>query len=228
MPLEPRADLVLVATTHDAGWVDAERQLGLNEQGIPRTFTEMPLDDHFVIWTNSIESVAYQNRYAGLLTSRHCTALYEQRLRFVADSPEEKVRVRAFLAHWQNWQAGMIAALADHPYYASAVQPDRLAENLRLLQVWDYLSLLLTMSVVHEMVLDDIPLNFGVRGTMQVASQGQRGMMLDPYPLDESLAFWVDARQVIGGPFDSESDFQAALADMPYQPLHFEISPLNA
>ncbi|MBN1564227.1 MAG: DUF3891 family protein [Anaerolineae bacterium] len=228
MSLAPRDDLVLAATNHDAGWLDADRQPGLNDQGMPRTFTEMPLDQHFTIWRDSIEAVFFQSRYAGLLTSRHCTALYEQRLRFVADTPDDKARIEDFLAYWHGWQDDQIAAMADHPVYAPFVAPDRLAENVRLLQVWDYLSLLLGMSAVHEQTLDDIPFNSGVRGTLHIASQGLRGMTLDPYPLDAPLTLWIDAREVIGGPFDSASEFQTLLADVPYQPLHFAISPLNA
>jgi hypothetical protein len=226
MELAPRNDLILAAYNHDAGWVDAERCLGLNEQGMPRTFTEMPLDDHFAIWQDSIEAVFFQNRYAGLLTSRHCTALYELRLRFVADPPEDKARIQAFLDHWHCWQAEVTGALVNHPFYSLVAQPDRLAENVRLLQVWDYLSLLLGMSAVHEQTLEDIPLNTGVRGTLQVASHGARGMALDPFPLDAPLTCWIEARQIIGGPFNSESNFQTIVAAVPYQSLVFEIVPL--
>lgn len=225
MLLEPRGDLVLAATYHDAGWVDVERNPGLNDQGLPRTFTEMPMDDHFTIWTDSIEGVAFQNRYAGLLTSLHCTALYEQRLKYVADTPEDKVRIQAFYDQWQGWQAGMIAALQDHPIYAPFVQPDRLAENVRLLQVWDYISLLLTMSVVHDQALDDIPLNCGVRGSLQVGQLGERSLTLDPFPLDTPLRFWIDARPVCGGPFSTTADLQGALADVSYHVLAFDIAP---
>ncbi len=226
MAFAPRDELILAASHHDAGWMMAERQLGLNEQGMPRTFTEMPLDDHFTIWQDSIESVFFQNRYAGLLTSLHCTALYELRLRFVDDPPEDKARIRSFLDHWSGWQADLTGVLAKHPRYSLAAQPAQLAENVRLLQVWDYLSLLLGMSAVHEQTLDDIPLNAGVRGTVQIASHGLRGMAIDPFPFDESLMFWIDARQVFGGPFESASDFQAILASVPYQPLVFEVVPL--
>lgn len=226
MAFAPRDDLILAAHNHDAGWVDAERQIGLNAQGMPRTFTEMPLDGHFTIWEDSIQAVFYQNRYAGLLTSLHCTALYEQRLRFVADPPQDKARIEAFLDRWRCWQDDLTGVLANHPRYSLAVQPNQLAENVRLLQVWDYLSLLLCMSAVREQTLDDVPFNTGMRDTLQIASHGPRGMALDPFPLDEPLTFWIDARQVIGGPFDAASEFQALLADVPYQPLVFELVPL--
>ena len=74
---QPREELLLAATYHDAGWVHAERMPRINPQGQPRTFTEMQLDEHFSIWQSSIEATFNLNRYVGLLTSLHCAALFQ-------------------------------------------------------------------------------------------------------------------------------------------------------
>lgn len=221
--LSPREELLLAATYHDAGWVRAERQPRINPQGQPRTFTEMELDEHFGIWRSSIERVLNLNRYAGLLTSLHCAALYEQRLRFIDDPPKDRKRIEAFLAERYAWHESLIAALKDHPRYALAVEPDPLATNLRLLQVWDYLSLMLCMSPVHEQSLDNVPLGNGTRAALRIAASGTRGMTLDPFPLEAPLTLWIDARPVIGGPFENDAALQQALTDAPYRPLVFEV-----
>lgn len=226
MTISPREALEIAAFNHDAGWIAAEQHPHINADGQPSTFTEMPLGEHFSIWESSIESNFAQHRYAGLLTSLHCTALYEQRLRFVADPPDDRARIEAFMIKRRVWQDALIASLKSHPVYAVAVEPQALADNLRLLQVWDYLSLLLCMSPVHEQSLDDVPLANATRGDLDIAASGQRGMTLDPFPLDEPLTLWIDARQVIGGPFADEAQLGAALADVPYKPLAFEINPL--
>ena len=123
-------------------------------------------------------------------------------------------------------QDALIAVLRNHPRYALAAAPDALDENLRLLQVWDYLSLLLCMGPVHEQVLEDVPLGAGRRVTLRIAGDGSRGMALDPFPLAAPLIVWIDARPVTGAPFASDSALQAALDGVPYKPLVFEIVPL--
>jgi len=228
MDITPREELLLAATYHDAGWAAAEQRPHINADGLPRTFTEMDLLDHFSIWQHSIEAVFVQNRYAGLLTSLHCTALYEQRLQYVADPPEDRAHIQSFLETWHTWQRKQIAALTDHPRYGSAVNAPRLGENLRLLQVWDYLSLLVCMSTVREQTLEDIPLATGERKTLRAAASGPRGMALDPFPLDQPLTLWIDARAVAGGPFESDDALRGVLADIPYRPLVFEITNFDA
>ena len=219
----PRDALLIAAYHHDAGWVKNEQQPRINLHGQPRTFTEMDLDDHFTIWQDSIEAVFVQNRYAGLLTSLHCVALYEQRLRYVDDPPADRARIEAFLEGRYTWQDNLIAALGDHPHYSLAVQPDHRVTNLRLLQVWDYLSLLLCMGRVHEQSLDDAPVAGGRRVSLHLAASGPRGMTIDPFPLDGPLMLWIDARLVVGAPFDDDECLRRALAGVPYKPLVFEI-----
>lgn len=225
--LHPREELLLTAAYHDAGWAHAERQPRINAQGQPLTFTEMELDEHFSIWQGSIEAMFNLNRYGGLLTSLHCTALYERRLRYLDDPPADRARIEAFLDRRYQWQDELIAALKDHPRYALAVEAGLLAENLRLLQVWDYLSLMLCMTAVHEQTIEDVPLGSGQRASLRIAANGTRGMVIDPCPLDGPVTLWIDARQVIGGPFADDAALQRALDDVPYRPLVFEVGGIN-
>jgi hypothetical protein len=89
--------------------------------------------------------------------------------------------------------------------------------------VWDYLSLVLCMTPVSQSALDDVPLGGGARGTLRISGDGARGMRLDPFPLDGPVTLRLDARPVIGAPFDSDSDLQHALAAAPYHSLAFTI-----
>lgn len=223
--LFPYEELLVAAACHDAGWTAADQQPRINGQGQPRTFTEMDLDEHFAIWQHSIEAVFAQNRYAGLLTAMHCTALYEIRLRTQADPADARQRIERFIETWQAWQESLSAVLKDHPRYALAVQPDLLADNLRRLQVWDYLSLLLCMGSVSEQIIDDVPLD-GERKTLRVAASGPRGMALDPFPLDGPLTVWIDAQPVGSGVFETDDDLRQVLAGVPYRPLVFELGAL--
>ncbi|MBN1679435.1 MAG: DUF3891 family protein [Anaerolineae bacterium] len=221
----PREELLMAAYCHDAGWALVDAQPRINAAGLPRTFTEMDLSEHFTIWQRSIQSVFAQNRYAGLLTSLHCTALYDQRLVHIDDPPADRARIHDFLDTQHAWEHTLIAALSDHPRYALAVQPAVLQANLRLLQVWDFLSLLLCMSEVPERSLDNVPLLPGQHTVLQVAPDGPRHMVLHPFPLEQPLTVWIDAQQVIGGPFDTDAALQNTLSQTPYRPMVFELGP---
>ncbi len=222
----PREALILAALNHDAGWPEFEQHLRVNAEGWPRSFLEMGAEEHFTIWERSIWAMFVQDRYAGLLTSLHSAALYERRLHVPpADPAARQTEIEAFLGKWRAWQDEVIAALRDHPYYGPAVQPETLKRNLRLLQVWDYLSLMLCWGPVKEDTLAEVPLD-DTACTLRLAGEGRRTMLLDPYPLDAPLTLWVDARQVVGGPFADDDALQRALAEVPYRPLMFEIKPL--
>lgn len=227
LPLEPREELVLAAYAHDSGWAEAEKCPALNRYGQPATFTEMELDEHLTIWRRSIETVFPQSRYAALLVSLHCTALYEQRLRYVDDPPAQKTQIRSFVSERHAWEQRLISALETHPHYGLAVQHGHLALNLRLLQVWDYLSLLVCMGPVFEQTLEDVPVGEHERAILRIAANGPRGLALDPYPLDQPLAVWIDARPCAEETFDSVDAFRDRLAETSYKPLMLELEPLR-
>ncbi len=230
MVVSPREELLLAANFHDAGWVEADQRPRITGGGLPRNFTEMDLDQHFEIWQASIDRVFAHNRYAALLTSMHCTALYDMRLRFLDDPEPDRERIRAFISTWGTWQSELVAKLHDHPRYGAEVQTDQLATNVRLLQVWDYLSLMLCMSAVHEQVLDDVPLrNDCYRGDLRLTAGGARVMLLDPFPLDQPLTLWADARTLpVGTTFGDDEALRDHFNRTPYKPLMFEIGPITA
>jgi hypothetical protein len=51
--------------------------------------------------------------------------------------------------------------------------------------------------------------------------------VIDPFPLDGPLTLWIDARQVIGGPFADDAGLRRALDDVPYRPLVFEVGEIT-
>ena len=221
----PRAELMLAAATHDAGWLAADQQPHINAAGQPRDFMAMDLDQHFAIWRESIAAVFAQNRYAGLLTSLHACALYQMRLDAAGDPPEIREQIAAFLENQRAWEHALIVELSNHPHLSSHVAPDQLARNLRLLQVWDYLSLLLCMGPVREQTIKAVPLAENKNSAIHVAPHGHRGLALTPFPLDQPLTIWVDAQVLAGEPFSSDEALQQSLARAPYAPLALEVCP---
>ena len=120
--LEPREEVCLAAEQHDAGMAAWEGRPTLNPKtGLPRSFMELPLDEHLEIWWSAAPLVLPQSPYAALLVSMHGTALYERRdlERLTAADAE---RVKAFLAGQRALQEQLRDRLDADPD-AGAPQP---------------------------------------------------------------------------------------------------------
>lgn len=225
--LSLQEELRVAAQWHDDGWLASDQRPRINPNGLPRSFMEMDTDEHFKIWSGSIAGVFAQNRYAGLLTSLHCTALYELRLENFGDPPDVQAQIRSFLGRQHGWEEALITDLEAHPRYGAHVTPDALARNLRRLQVWDYLSLLLCMGPVPEMDIPDVPWGDDQRVTLHVRAGDNRSLLIDPYPLDGPLQMWIDAQPVDGAPFASSEALRAALERAAYLPLVLNVCPAD-
>ncbi len=139
------------------------------------------------------------------------------------DPPDAREDITAFLESQRRWERGLIAELHDHLRYGAAVTNERLSENLRLLQVWDYLSLLACMGPRQVEMVPNVPFEPGKRVPIQVEPSGMRTIRLEPFPLDGPLTVWLDARRLRGAPFDSEDALQNALDGAAYEPLALAI-----
>jgi Protein of unknown function (DUF3891) len=134
-PVEPWEEVCLAAEQHDLGMAAWEGRPTLNpETGLPRSFMELPLDEHLEIWWSAAPLVMPQSRYAALLVSMHGTALYERRNR-------DDERVRAFLAGQAELQERLLADLRADPKTAAVATDDVVRRNQRLVWTWDSLSL---------------------------------------------------------------------------------------
>jgi hypothetical protein len=136
-------ELIFAAYNHDAGWLERDADLQFNEEGKPRTFTELELDDHFAVWRRSIQRNREASLYAGLMVSMHAVNLYERRLKGGDDSPADQQRIRDFIEKQQADQQQFIEDM--NLYYGKLVKKESLEQNLSRLQAWDWLSLLVCM-----------------------------------------------------------------------------------
>lgn len=218
-----REELILTAAVHDAGWTSAEQPPTLNPDGLPRSFMEMPMRQHMQIWRSSIESAFAQNPYAGLLTSLHCTALYAARQANETDAPEDAAAIAEFVAERRGWEEALAIDLRDHPRYSAGAAEGMLAESLRRLQVWDYLSLLACLGPEQDTHLDDVPLADGCRRPLHVTPGEGRQVVVDPFPLDMPLEVWIAARRLPDATFAADDALAEALVEVPYEALHLTI-----
>jgi hypothetical protein len=205
--LDRREELCLAAEQHDAGMAAWEGRPTLNpETGLPRSFMELPLDEHLRIWWSAAPLVLPQSPYAALLVSLHGTALYERRdlERMSAGDAE---RVRAFLAGQRELQEALIDRLgADR---------QQVRRDQRLIWTWDSLSLGLLLGWA-PFTLAAVPADGG-ETDVEV-----RDGSLDPWPFAEpAVTVRYDGRR-LAGPYADEEAMRAALAAAPW--LAFEVT----
>jgi hypothetical protein len=203
-PVEPWEEVCLAAEQHDLGMAAWERQPTLNpETGLPRSFMELPLDEHVEIWRSAAPLVLTQSRYAALLVSMHGTALYERR-DLTRLEPGEVARVEAFMAEQHQLQRELIAGLDE----------EQVRRNQRLIWTWDSLSLGLLLGWA-PFVLRDVP----AAGEIAVEDG-----TLDPWPFaDERVSVRCDARR-LEGRYDDEAKMRAALEAAPWTTVEVELA----
>lgn len=208
--VEPWEEVCLAAEQHDLGMADWERRPTLNpESGLPRSFMELPLDDHLEIWWSAAPLVLSQSPYAALLVSMHGTALYERR-DLARLSPADVDRVRAFLDGQRELQEALLAGLR--------ADPRTVRRNQRLVWTWDSLSLGLLLGWA-PFTLSAVP---AAEGEIDV-EVGVFG--LEPWPFRERLvALRCEGRRLTGR-FDDEAAMRAALEAAPWETIEIELSP---
>lgn len=122
---KPSEEVILAATTHDAGMADWDAAPELNpETGLPQSFMEMALDTHLRLWSHAPYRVLPQSRYAAVLVSMHGTALYEMRRR-------KNDAINRYLDEQRELQHEL----------GGDFDQDELRRDQQLLWAWDFLSL---------------------------------------------------------------------------------------
>jgi hypothetical protein len=212
-PVEPWEEVCLAAEQHDVGMAEWERRPTLNpETGLPRSFMELPLDEHLEIWWRAAPLVVPQSRYAALLVSLHGSALYERR-DLSRLEPAAVERVRAFLAGQRELQDRLLAGLRADPRTAG----DLVRRNQRLVWTWDSLSL--------GLLLDWAPFELAAvpaaDGEVDIAVGSAT---LDPWPFGAPrLTVRCEGRRLTGR-FGDEETMRDALAAAPWVTIDLTLS----
>ena len=203
-PIEPASELRHAIANHDAGWQERDRAPIINEQGQPRTFTELDINDHFTIWERSITRNFKSSRYAGLMVSLHASSLYEKRLARERDDATQRQKIQTFIDNLAVEQEKTRESL--QPTYGELVESSRLTQNRELLQAFDWMSLMLCMG--GPRAANTFPTGWGESLTASVDDVGV--MRIDPWPFEKKrLTFRMLGRYLLQKKFASD----AALRD---------------
>lgn len=248
---EPRLEVILATSQHDNGWEEWERAPQLNPQkGLPYHFTEMPIPEHLRIWRDSVERMRKQNAYAALLVSLHGAALYAHDLDPSRDSPDAREQVREFLSEQLKVQQELRWELEqayppppprivveddddeDEPspsreeLYHQWISEPHVNLNFRLLQVWDWLSLVLCCFPLTERVIPQVPRNDDPASwvEMKLIPRGENAFTLDPYPFRAAqFRLTVSGRLLPSETFETQEKFLSAYRAAPAQQLTFVV-----
>lgn len=153
-----REELVAAAFHHDDGWAEWELQPGVDDDGRPRTFTEMPLGQALQIWRASITTCEAFGPLAAMTTAAHFSYLLRHAELWQARPTElghhipapdaETHQAAAWLEEYdERRQEWMVQWRRQRPECHTAAAA---AAGLMLLQLWDRMSLWLCCSEPTE------------------------------------------------------------------------------
>src|ERR1051325_1057408 len=72
---QPYRQVIKGVSLHDCGWALHDEQPTINPDGMPLDVFETPREIALKVWTASVDRVAAQDPYAGLLVSLHVLSL---------------------------------------------------------------------------------------------------------------------------------------------------------
>ena len=241
-PERLRQEVVWAIAEHDNGWWEWEASPTIDPaDGLPLHLADVAkhsAGEGLERWRLGVPRLADHHPYIALLISLHayhlyCFAFPEDETFRAADSlrhplfgsPERVQQIvtdreltAAFLREQLQIQEQLHARLhADEAWILAAAAPHRMP-HLRLLQILDTLSLLLSLGGQQELTISDVPRKARHdRVSMNWRPAGERRIVCDPYPFDlDPLPVHLPVRIAMA---EQQSDLQAESA-LPLTRLH--------
>ncbi len=223
-PDDPR-ELQLATANHDQGWYQWEQNPQVNAENRPTDFMEMPVDEHLEIWRQSISLAASQSRYGAILISQHGRYLNERRAA-VRNGSSEGEKIQDFCNIHRKWETETLAKLRKIPYYAKMCQPDILQANVRLLQIFDWLSLLISMDGLSESQVFNVPgAVVDERVTISLIPKSAQTLVVSPWTFRiPSFDVTLQFRQLPVEIFEDDASLQSVWRQTPIETMTFTLT----
>lgn len=249
-PERLREEVVLAIAEHDNGWWEWEAAPTIDSaDGYPLGLAEVgqrSADEAFQRWRNGVPRFASQHPYVSLLISLHAYYLYvfafdveqarEDELRHPLFGGRDKVgslvrdeaKTRLFLSEQERFQAECVQRLRQSPEWAAAIEKDHLRPHVRLLQLLDAMSLLLSFGGQHPYQATHVPRSgWSDPATLTWTPKEGRRIVVDPFPFDlDPLEVLLPVRIVRGdAAFETSNALpMTRLHSIPVQTIHFELT----
>lgn len=220
----PREAVVYGTAHHDDGWIEWERAPRADPAtGEPVDFLHLRAEEHLAIWRRGPALVAARDPYAGILVSRHGSALTAMALERDGRTADERAAFEAYLGEQAAFRARLARDLAaSAPGLRPALAGEVLERNVALLQVLDFLSLVLCMGAAGARTLAS-PGTAQVRLFLRPAGEGRVALAPWPFEGDEVRAR-VEARRLPKTRYDDAS-LCRALERAPPETIPFVLAP---
>ncbi len=209
--VRPHGEVVRAIAQHDDGWIEFDKLPSINGSGEPRCFLEVPRPERYRIWAQSIELIAQRGMLYGacVVAKYFMNRAYDDKS-MARLSAREAVALGNFLAEYERkvarWQTELEkrqtevdAAASTNPNDTSfsglqAIPPvENLADDVRLLEVCDELSILLCSDFTGTRVIENIPYSDGIERLVVTRPNGKFGLEIDPLPFRKALRDQVKA-----------------------------------
>lgn len=209
---KPHEQLFKAVITHDDGWKEAEQAPLIKPNGDPCSFHEMPVPASLEIFDRSIAERTEANQpYGAMLVTGHFLHLVES-ADLARVSIKDAVASGQFIARQRRHLANLreqVKALENGEELLT-----RYDEDLRFLQVCDYLSLLLCTDFYGEETIENVPyLHGGNRLTVRRKGNGL-ALTLSPLPFKKNLRDHLTSWVVPYIPYDSSDELAAAMEEV--------------
>jgi hypothetical protein len=229
---EPVESFRLAAMEHDNGWDEWELLPGIDPVTfLPYSFMSIPTEEHIELYRRGIERVVKTDRYAGLLVSMHCLALYD---RTRATMPgfsakyvksQDSTMVTDFLQTLRLQQLRLKVDLRADPLTKNFTDEKWLQANAQRLEALDRLSLYFCMGPLEGATIDAVPADYqGTEVDWDLQPEGGNAATLEPYPFRrDPLEISILARRIPKRRYADDADFQKALSQASYFALKFTL-----
>jgi hypothetical protein len=232
MQPEPVESFRLAAMEHDNGWDEWELLPGIDPVTfLPYSFMSIPTEEHIELYRRGIERVVKADRYAGLLVSMHCLALYD---RTRATMPgfsakyvksQDSTMVTDFLQMLRLQQLRLKVDLRADPIMKNFTDEKWLQANAQRLEALDRLSLYFCMGPLEGATIDAVPADYqGTEVDWDLQPEGGNAATLEPYPFRrDPLEISILARRIPKRRYADDTDFQKALSQASYFAMKFTL-----
>jgi hypothetical protein len=232
MQPEPVESFRLAAMEHDNGWDEWELLPGIDPVTfLPYSFMSIPTEEHIELYRRGIERVVKADRYAGLLVSMHCLALYD---RTRATMPgfsakyvksQDSTMVTDFLQMLRLQQLRLKVDLRADPLMKNFTDEKWLQANAQRLEALDRLSLYFCMGPLEGATIDAVPADYqGTEVDWDLQPEGGNAATLEPYPFRrDPLEISILARRIPKRRYADDTDFQKALSQASYFAMKFTL-----
>ena len=139
-PPQPYPAVMLGTTLHDAGWMMADSEPTLNQNGEPLNFIELTFEAGEPMYRRGVTHVMDIDPYAGILANRHVQNIQRSRATYGRDPVEV---VQPMLDALEAQVQATVEQLRDHPTYGTFLSDNTLRHNYQILRTCDLLSLFL-------------------------------------------------------------------------------------